>query len=65
MDPFLQSIDTLDAILIISRFAASIREGHYGRGLQIKVPTVTKVLSAITKSIKLVGKHCPFKDAEK
>ena len=46
------------------RFSARVRQGNYVKGVQINVPTVAKALSAITTSIQLVGKSCPFKTME-
>ena len=64
IDPYLQNCDHLDIIIVVGAFAARVRTGFFGRGLQIKVPTVAKALSAITTSIRMVGKSCPFKEAE-
>ena len=62
IDPFLQSVTELEAKIVISAFAARVRKGYYGHKLQVKVLTVATAMSAITTSIKLAGKRCPFKE---
>ena len=64
IDPFLQTVTELEATIVVSAFAARVRRGHYGHGLQVRVPTVATAMSAITTSIKLAGKRCPFKETE-
>ena len=64
IDPYLQQCDQLDIIIVVGAFAGRVRTGFFSRGLQIKVPTIAKALSAITTSIHMVGKSCPFKEAE-
>ena len=64
IDPFLQGCDQLDITIFVTAFAARFRQGYYSKGVQIKVLTVAKALSAVTTSIYLVGKSCPFKMTE-
>ena len=64
MDLFLQSSDELEAIIVVSAFAARVRQGHFGRGLRVKVSTVVTAMLAITMSIKLAGQSCPFEETE-
>ena len=45
-------------------FSVQARQGWYGKGLQIKVPTVAKALSAIITSIHMVGKYYPIRNTE-
>ena len=45
-------------------FSARVRKGYYGKGLQIKVPTIVKALLPISTSIHMVGKSCSFKNRE-
>ena len=56
IDPFLQQCNQLNIIIVISAFTARVRTGFFGRGIQIKVPTISKALLAITMTICLVGK---------
>ena len=64
INPFLQGCEQLDIIIFVMDFSARARKGYYHEGVQIKVPTVANALSAITTSIHLVGKSCPFKTTE-
>ena len=63
-DPYLQGLEPLEATIIVSAFAARVRTGFYGRGNEVKVPSVCDAIAAISTSIKLVGKQVPFKEAE-
>ena len=60
---FLQDYEKIYIIIVITYFSAWFRKGYYGKGFKIKIPTVTKALSAISTSTHLVGKFCPFKNA--
>ena len=64
IDPFVQGCDQFYTIIVVTPFSALSRQGYYGKGVQIKIPTVAKALSAITTSIHLVRKSCPFKTTE-
>ena len=64
IDPFFQAVNEHEATIVVSAFAARVWTGHYGHGLQVRVPTVATEMSAITASIKLAGKRCPFKETK-
>eukprot|EP00957_Ditylum_brightwellii_P194715 14832332-Ditylum_brightwellii.AAC.1 len=52
-DEFLDDASKLEQGILLTAFAARIRTGFYGRGHQVKVPSVTEALSAISKTIQL------------
>jgi hypothetical protein len=64
IDPFLEKhLDDLEREIIISGFAARVRQGYYGHGDTVKVSTVATALAAISKTIELAGKRSPiYKD---
>ena len=64
VDPFLQQCDPLDGIVVVAAFASRVRSGYYGHGVPIKVSSVTTALAAISATLQLVGKPCPFKTQE-
>ena len=59
MDPFLANCTDIQQIIIITAFAARVGTGHYGKGHTVQVPTVTKALPSISKTIKLAGEQSP------
>ena len=65
VDPYLSSCPNVQQIIIITAFAARVRTGHYGKGNIVRVPTVTKALAAISKTIELAGEPSPLYKAEK
>ena len=65
VDPFLATCTNIQQIIIITAFAARVRTGYYGKGHTVRVPTVTKALAAISKTIKLAGEQSPIYKAEK
>lgn len=46
-------------------FAAMVRTGYYNKGSTIRVQSVTKVLVAISKTIKPAAEQSPVYKAEK
>ena len=61
IDPFLQGCHQIDIIIVVTALSARLRQGYYGKGVQIKVPTVNKALLTITMSVHLVGNPVPSK----
>jgi hypothetical protein len=45
--------------MVLTAFAARVRQGYYGRGDQIKVKNVTDAMVAISKTIELAGYKSP------
>jgi hypothetical protein len=65
-DEFLDTATELECGIILSAFAARVRSGFYGKGHQIKVPSVAEALSAISKTIQLARKRSPvYREDEK
>ncbi|GFH59971.1 hypothetical protein CTEN210_16447 [Chaetoceros tenuissimus] len=64
IDPFLRGESQLQATIAVAAFAARVRTGSYGLGEQVTVQTVTKAISAITKTIKLAGERSPILTTE-
>ena len=64
IEPFLQVCDQLDIIIVVVYVATQVQQGYYGKGIQIKVPTVAKALLAVTTSINMVEKSYPFKTTD-
>eukprot|EP00957_Ditylum_brightwellii_P018716 1406398-Ditylum_brightwellii.AAC.1 len=56
---FLDDATELERDIILSAFAARVRTGFYGRGNQVKVPSVVEALAAISKTIQLARKQSP------
>ena len=63
-DPYLRGMDELDSTILVTAFDARVRQGYYGRGDIIKVPSVTDAIAAISTSLQLVGQPVPFKKNE-
>jgi hypothetical protein len=63
-DPLLEGLNDMHKLVILTAFAARVRTGHYGRGEQVRVPTITTALSAVAKTIQLAGKPSPIHEAE-
>ena len=59
IDPLLRTTDPLIRDVVLTAFAARVRQGSYGHGYQIKVQTVTTALAAISKTIELAGYTSP------
>jgi hypothetical protein len=64
IDPFLQNMPPIEHDIIVTAFAAWVRTGMYGKGVQIKVQGVTDALSAISKTIQLAGQQSPIYRAD-
>ena len=58
-DCFLENNTEIERGIILTAFAARVRSGFYGRGTQVKVPTVQEALAAISKTAELAGKPSP------
>ena len=65
VDPYLSKCTNVQQIIIITAFAARVRTGYYGKGSTVRVPSVTKALAAISKTIELAGEPSPLYKAEK
>jgi hypothetical protein len=63
-DPLLDRLNNLQKLVILTAFAARVRSGHFGRGSQVRVPTVTEALSAVAKTLQLAGKPSPIHEAD-
>jgi hypothetical protein len=63
-DPLLNNLDELQKLVILTAFAARVRSGYFGRGTQVRVPSVTEALSAVAKTLQLAGKPSPIHEAE-
>jgi hypothetical protein len=63
-DPILEHLSELQQLVILTAFAARVRTGHYGRGSQVRVSTVSEALSAVAKTLQLAGKPSPIHEAE-
>ena len=59
-DPYLQDAPDLTRTIILTAFAARVRSGFYGRGNEIKVPSVADALASVAKTIELAGKQSPI-----
>ena len=65
VDPYLASCTNVQQVIIITAFAARVRTGYYGKGHTVRVPSVTKALAAISKTIELAGESSPLYKSEK
>eukprot|EP00957_Ditylum_brightwellii_P032119 2435740-Ditylum_brightwellii.AAC.1 len=54
---FLDDATELECGIILFAFATRVRTGFYGRGNQVKVPSVAEALTAISKTIQLAFKQ--------
>ena len=64
MDTYLEQCSNVQKI-IITTFATRVRTGYYSRGHTVRVPSITKALAAISKTIKLAGEQSPLYKTEK
>ncbi len=58
--------DTVPIIrdMVLTAFAARVRQGYYGNGNTIKVQSVTDAMAAISKTIELAGYKSPVYRAD-
>ena len=58
--------DTIPIIrdMVLTAFAARVRQGYYGNGNTIKVQSVTDAMAAISKTIELAGYRSPVYRAD-
>ena len=56
---FLSDAAPIEKGIILTAFAARVRTGFYGRGSQVRVPSVSEALAAISKTIELAGQPSP------
>ena len=63
--PYLEQLSSTEQCIIITAFATRVRTGSYGKGSVVRVPTVTKALAAISKTIELAGEQSPIYKSEK
>ena len=63
IDPTLQGCSKLQAIITSTAFGTRVRTGCYSWGRRVKVSTVSTALSAITKTLELVGTKSPIQQA--
>ena len=58
--------DTVPIIrdMVLTVFAAMVRQGYYGRGDTIKVQSVTDAMAAVSKTIELAGYRSPVYRAD-
>ncbi len=61
VDPYLQDTPFSKQIRLLSRFAAQVRAGYYGKGNQVKNCTVSSALMAIGQTITLACNSNPTK----
>ena len=60
LDPFLQGLETKDQVTILCGFARWVREGHAGRGHQVRAGSVQAALCAIGQTFELDCKPNPL-----
>jgi len=53
MDPFLRGVDTPARVAVLQAFARHVREGHAGRGHQVRAASVQDALCAVGKTFEL------------
>jgi hypothetical protein len=61
VDPYLQDTSFSTQIRLLSRFAARVRTGYYGKGNQVKICTVSSALTAVGQTIALACDANPTK----
>ena len=61
MDPYLQDAPFQKRIHLLSGFAARVRTGYYGKGIQVKNCTVSGALTAIGQTVALASNANPIK----
>ena len=64
VDPLLATTEPVIRDMVLTAFAARVRQGYYGRGDQIKVQSVTDAMAAISKTIELAGYKSPVYRAD-
>ena len=42
--PSSKAVTQIDIIIVVTYFSAQVRKGYYGKGVQIKIPTVAKII---------------------
>ena len=62
--PLLDNLSDMHKLVIITAYAARVRTGYFGRGGQVRVPSVTEALSAVAKTLQLAGKQSPIHEAD-
>jgi hypothetical protein len=62
--PLLENLTDMQKLVILTAFAARVRTGYFGRGSQVRVPSVTEALSAVAKTLQLAGEQSPIHEAE-
>jgi len=60
IDPELQNVDPQTRVLLLQLFAQRARQGHFGRGCQVKTGSVQAALGAVAKTIELAGRDNPL-----
>ena len=61
MDPYLQGVRYTTKVRVLTRFAARVRHGFYGRGKRVAAGTVVGALTAIGQEIALACGENPTK----
>ena len=64
VDPLLQDTIPIIRDMVLTAFAAQVRQGYYGKGNQIKVQSVSDAMAAISKTIELAGYRSPVYRAD-
>jgi len=64
VDPLLATTEPIIRDMVLTAFAARVRQGYYGRGDKNKVQSVTDAMAAISKTIELAGYKSPVYRAD-
>ena len=62
LDPYLQGVQYTTKVRVLTRFAARVQHGHYGRGKQVATGTVLGALTANRQEIALACGTNPTKN---